>query len=56
MKKLILIFLFFFIISCSSNDKDEYKNDQSFYENNNLNDYELFDLANNYIQPKSIMN
>ena len=50
MKELILILLFFFIISCSSNDKDEYKNDQSLYENNLLKDYELFDLANDYIQ------
>ena len=49
MKKLILIVLFFFVISCSSNDKDEYDNDQSLYENNSLNDYELFNSANNYI-------
>ena len=49
MKKLILIILSFFIISCSTNDKDEYKNDQSLYENNSLKDYELFNLANDYI-------
>ena len=49
MKKLILIVLFFFVISCSSNDKGEYDNDQSLYENNSLNDYELFNSANNYI-------
>ena len=49
MKKLILIVLFFFVISCSSNDKDEYDNDQSLYENNSLNDYELFNSANDYI-------
>ena len=49
MKKLILIILSFFIISCSTDDKDEYKNDQSFYENNSLKDYELFNLANDYI-------
>ena len=48
MKKPILIILSLFIISCSSNDKDEYKNDQSLYENNSLEDYELFDLANDY--------
>ena len=32
MKKSILTLLFIFIFSCSSNDKDEYENDQSFYE------------------------
>ncbi len=48
MKKLILILLSFFLISCS-NDKDEYGNDQSLYENNKLEDYELFELANNFI-------
>ena len=37
------------IFSCSSNDKDEYENDQSLYEDNKLKDYELFELANNYI-------
>ena len=50
MKKLILIFLSSFIISCSNNnDKDEYNNDQSLYENNILKDFELFELANYYI-------
>ena len=49
MKKLILIVLFFSVISCSNNDKDEYDNDQSLYENNSLNDYELFNSANDYI-------
>ena len=48
MKKLILILLSFFLISCS-NDKDEYGNDQSLYENNKLEDYELFELANYFI-------
>ena len=49
MKKLILYILFIFIISCSSNDKDDYNNDQSLYENNSLKDYEIFKLANDYI-------
>ena len=52
MKKPILILLSFFIISCSINDKDEYKNDQSIYENNTLKDFELFELANKYINSK----
>ena len=54
MKKLILILLFFFIISCSSNDKDEYEFDQSLYENNDLKDDELFNLANEYISSKQL--
>ena len=55
MKKLILIFLSFFLISCiNNNDKDEYENDQSLYENNILKDYELFELANNYISTDQI--
>ena len=49
MKNLILIFISFLIFSCSSNDKDEYKNDQSFYEDSNLEDYELFEIANSLI-------
>lgn len=49
MKKTILYILFIFIISCSSNDKDDYNNDQSLYENNSLKDYEIFKLANDYI-------
>ena len=49
MKKPILLLLFLIIISCSSNDKDEFYRDQSLYENNTLKDYELFELANKYI-------
>ena len=54
MKKSILILLFFFINSCSTNDKDEYNNDQSLYENNIYKDYELFDIANNYINTNQL--
>ena len=49
MKNTILTLLFFFIISCSSYDNDEYKNDQSVYESNTLKDYELFKSANDLI-------
>ena len=52
MKKSILILLIFFVISCSSNDKDEYENVQSVYENNTLKAFELFELANSYINSK----
>ncbi len=48
----ILILLLLFVISCSSNDNDDYKIDQSIYENNLLNDQELFVLANDYIDSK----
>ena len=54
MKHTILILLVFFIISCSTDDKDQYKNDQSFYEDNSLEDYELFNLANNYISSNQL--
>ena len=52
MIKLILFSVLFFIVSCSSNDSDELVNDQSFYEDNNLKDFELFNLANDYIYSK----
>ena len=48
-KKSILTLLFIFIFSCSSNDKDEYEKDQSFYEDNNLNDFEIFELSKKYL-------
>ena len=54
MKKTILILLSLLIISCSTNDKDEYQNDQSLYENNNLNDYQLFNLANKFISSNQL--
>ncbi len=38
------------MVSCSSYDKDDYYNDQSLYEDNKSEDYELFDLANSYIE------
>jgi outer membrane protein assembly factor BamD len=47
--KAILIFISIFIISCSSNDKEDIISDQSLYENNLLEDYELYEKANNYI-------
>ena len=52
MYKLILTFLVLFLISCSSNDTIEYDLEQSFYENNNYKDYELFDRANKFIVSK----
>ena len=49
MYKTILIFISIFIISCSSNDKEDIISDQSLYENNLLEDYELYEKANDYI-------
>ena len=49
MYKAILIFITFFIISCSSNDKEDIFSDQILYESNLLEDYELYEKANNHI-------
>ncbi len=49
MYKAILFFISIFIISCSSNDKEDIIADQSLYENNLLDDYELYEKANDYI-------
>ena len=45
MRKLILIFVFIVINSCSNNDKDVYTNDQNLYFNETLEDNELYALA-----------
>jgi outer membrane protein assembly factor BamD len=47
--KAILILISIFIISCSSNDKEDIIIDQSLYENNLLDDFELYKKANDYI-------
>ena len=49
MYKAILISISIFIISCSSSDKKDIISDQSLYENNLLEDYELYEKANDYI-------
>ena len=49
MYKPILILISIFITSCASNDKEDIVSDQSLYENNLLEDYELYEKANNYI-------
>jgi outer membrane protein assembly factor BamD len=45
MYKVILIFITFFIISCSSNDKEDIPLDQKIFQNNLLEDNELYDKA-----------
>jgi outer membrane protein assembly factor BamD len=47
--KVILILISIFIISCSSNDKEDIITDQNLYENNLLEDFELYKKANDYI-------
>ena len=55
MRNSILIALLILIISCSSKDiNDDYENDQSLYENNTLEDFELFKLANTYISSNNL--
>ena len=49
MIRLILFSVLFFIVSCSSNDNDEFVNDQSFYDNNKYQDYQLYEKAEEYI-------
>lgn len=49
MYKAILIIISIFLISCSSNDKEDIVIDQNLYENNLLKDYELYERINNYI-------
>ena len=52
MIKLILFSVLFFTVSCSSNDSDEFVNDQSFYDNNKYQDYQLYEKAEEYILKK----
>jgi len=51
-KKSILILFVFLVISCSSNDNNEFINDQSLYDNNKYQDYELFEKAEENISNK----
>jgi outer membrane protein assembly factor BamD len=47
--KLILCLLLLFFISCASNDTSELELNQNLYENNTLEDFELFENANKFI-------
>ena len=47
--KPILCLLLLFFISCASNDTSELELNQNFYENNTLEDFELFENANKFI-------
>ena len=52
MHKLILIFISLFLISCSSKDTTDLRIDQNIYDNNKLEDFELFQKSNDYIASK----
>ncbi len=54
MFKSILIILSFFIVSCSKDDTDQKTNNQNIYDNNKLEDYELFDLAKEQISTNQL--
>ncbi len=54
MIKLILIFVFLLITSCSSNDKDEFTYDQNIYDDNLMQDYELFEKAKKHISDNQL--
>ena len=47
--KLILCFLLFLFVSCASNDTSEIELNQNLYDNNTLDDFELFENANKFI-------
>lgn len=56
MLNLILLVLLTFIISCSSNDSINYNDQINIFENNTLNDKELFELANEHITNDNLEN
>ncbi len=56
MLNLILLVLSIFIISCSSNDSINYNDQINIFENNTLNDKELFELANEHITNDNLEN
>ena len=54
MHKLILSFLVIFFISCSSNDTTDFVLDQNLYEDNKLEDYELYEKSNAFISSNEL--
>ena len=56
MLNLILLVLSTSIISCSSNDSINYNDQINIFENNTLNDKELFELANEHITNDNLEN
>ena len=54
MYKLILSFFVLLFISCSSNDTSDLNTEQNIYDNNNLEDYEIFEKANDFIDDNQL--
>ena len=54
MYKLILAIFVIFLISCSNDDTIELDLEQNLYENNILEDYELFENANTFISNRQL--
>ena len=54
MRKLILFVLTIFFISCSSDDTTDFVLDQNLYEDNKLEDYELFEKSNVFISSNEL--
>ena len=54
MRKLILFVLTIFFISCSSDDTTDFVLDQNLYEDNKLEDYELFEKSNAFISSNEL--
>ena len=52
MYKVILFIIALFLVSCSSDDTINLELEQNIYENNDLQDHELFEKANNFISNK----
>ena len=49
MKLILSLLLIFLFLSCSSNDTNDFDLNQNLYENNKLEDFELFEKANEFI-------
>ena len=54
MCKLILFIFSLVLLSCSSDDKANMNLEQNLYENNILEDYELFENANTFISNRQL--
>ena len=49
MKSILSLLILFIFVSCTSNDTSDFDLNQNLYENNDLEDFELFDNANKFI-------
>ena len=49
MKLILSLLTLFIFVSCTSNDTSDFELNQNLYENNKLEDFELFENANKFI-------